>query len=167
MNRLLNNIVRLFRRLAGAMRAWRRSHGHREMMYDATANKEQLLDPVRREGGQRTRIVHVIGPRASSDGIGWDEEQIGYMEDGLVQTRVQYRQARRCDCGAVLAYDNSILGTCIVCGRVVCKQEGCAARCERCGALVCARHAVRINKHMFCGPHRLYGWWLRFWGMLE
>jgi hypothetical protein len=131
------------------------------------AGKDELLEPFREGTGHRMREVHVIGPPASSDGIGWDLEQVDYMEDQRVQTSVKYRQARRCDCGALLDYKNSVLGTCSLCSRVVCKQEGCSARCERCGVLVCARHVVRIHKHNFCTRHKLYGLWLCFWGLLK
>lgn len=167
MNWFMHMMAVLFRRAVALARRRTRSHRWQEELYDSMADKDELLEPFQEGTGHRQREVHVIGPTASSDGIGWDQELVEYMDDQRVQTSVTYRQARRCDCGAVLAYDNSVLGTCRACSRVVCKQEGCAARCERCGVLVCARHAVRIREHTFCPRHRFYGLWLCFWGLLK
>ena len=143
------------------------SRRQREDLYASNRGRDDDAAAVHERGGTRTRNVHVIGPPASSDGVGFDQEEVEYMTGEMVQTKVKYDGFRRCDCGAVLGFGNSVLGTCAVCLRLVCKQEGCSARCERCGALVCARHAACLKKHTFCSRHRAYGLWLMFWGCLE
>lgn len=168
MGPFLRAIVELFRRVLNIARREHLSRRRQqEDLYASSRDREDDAAEVRRRGGTRTRNVHVIGPLASADGVGFDHEEVEYMSGDMVHTKVKYDGFRRCDCGAILAFGNGVLGTCAVCFRVVCKQEGCSERCGRCGALVCARHAVRLKKHAFCSRHRAYGLWLMFWGCLE
>jgi len=160
----MEHLINLLSRLFGSRTASRRLQ---EDMYESGSSKDELLEPLREGTGTLRREVHVIGPRASSDGVGWDKERVEYVDGKKVTTTVEYSQSRRCDCGAVLAYGNTVLGTCSVCSRIVCKAEKCAARCDRCGALVCTSHCVHIGEHSFCTRHRAYGLWMRFWGMLK
>ena len=133
---------------------------------DGALDRENALDGVRVRGGTRTREIYVIGPRASSDGIGWDDDRIEYVDERNVARIRHFKGMRLCDCGAVLAFGNTLLGTCLLCGRCVCSREGCSARCSRCGALVCQRHAAKFGERVFCLRHSWLGWWLRFWGCL-
>jgi len=164
---IFERIIELLQSITGALRGNSVSRWRQEDIYESSASKHELVEPLREGTGTRKREVHAIGPWASSDGVGWDKERVEYVDGQRVQTTVEYSQARRCDCGAVLAYQNYVLGTCRICSRVVCKHEGCAARCDRCGALVCTRHCVHIGEHTFCTRHRAYGLWMRFWGVLK
>jgi len=164
---LVERIAGLLRACTDALLSRRTSRWHQEEIYESRGNKEEFFESLRAEGGGRTHTLQAIGPAASSDGIGWEEEDISYTDEDMVQTNVKYRLSRRCDCGSILSHDNMVLGTCSVCSRVLCRQEGCGARCERCGALVCRRHSQSFGEHMFCSGHRYHGLWLLFWGALK
>lgn len=124
------------------------------------------LDAAAESGGMRARKLDVLGGPASEDGLASDSEKLAY-EDGLVHTELDLTVLKRCDCGALVAGDNAILGVCAACGRTVCRLEGCSARCERCGALVCRRHSFTVRGHTFCSRHRGHAYWLLFWGVME
>jgi hypothetical protein len=164
---LFYRITEMLRRVAGLVTARNVSRRRQEDLYASSRDREDDAAAVRQRGGTRTRNVQVIGPPASSDGVGFDQEEVVYMSGDMVHTRVKYDGFRRCDCGAVLGFGNSVLGTCAVCGRVTCKQQGCSARCERCGALVCRRHAFTLGAHTFCPRHRINGLGLRLWEMVK
>jgi len=158
---LLENLMTL-------MRARTREKNQREDLYASGGNRQTIMRSLAEDGDSRKRVVHAIGPRASTDGLGWESEYFTYVDDNSVQMVVDYRLTRRCDCGALIGYnDVSLLGICGVCSGTVCTNEGCSSRCERCGTIVCARHAVKISKHTFCQWHGLYGRWLQFWGCLQ
>lgn len=168
MRTVLAAIVRFFRALLAGFRSIRSRRRRAEDLYTSASRdtRDELLASISRRGGFHRRQVHMLAPPASSDGVAFDEETFDYANADGVPTQVALRQAIRCDCGAVLAYGNNLIGTCSVCGATVCGREGCARRCERCG-LVCARHAVTFGKHTFCTRHRLFAWWLLWWGMLK
>jgi hypothetical protein len=163
---LLNLIVELFQRAAVTIGRRRISRQRQEDLYASGGDREETLSTLRNAEGFRKRTVHMIGPRVSSDAIGYEEEQVQYVDDDNVQTEINYRFSRRCACGNLVTNDNWILGACNVCGRILCRAKGCGERCEKCGDLVCRRHAVKFGKHTFCSAHSLYGWWLWFWGCL-
>jgi len=153
--------------LSSHLAAGRHDLHRREDLYSSMENKEEFLESLRNAGGERKRVVHEVGPLASSDGTSWDEERIVYWDrERAIQNVIEHRHTRRCDCGAILAYENHILGTCMVCGGIVCQSEGCANRCEYCGSLVCGRHAIKYGEHTFCSRHRLIAWWRLFWGYM-
>jgi len=129
-------------------------------------DREELIEALREHGGFRRHEVHSVGPPVSVDGLGWDADHLEYAE-GLLQTEVDLRSLRRCDCGCVIAFGNSILGLCGVCGATLCARDGCSAgHGECCGALLCMRHAVRFRGHTFCSRHRGLLYWRAFWGVL-
>ena len=164
---LLNIIVELFHRAAVIIRRRRLSQRRQEDLYESGGDREETLSTLRNAEGFRRRTVHVIGPRVSSDAIGYEDEQVQYVDDDNVQTEINYKVSRRCECGALVTHDNWMLGACNICGRALCGAKGCGERCEKCGDLVCRRHTVRFGKHTFCSRHRWYGWWLMFWGCLQ
>jgi len=125
--------------------------------------RENALDGVRTHGGHRVREVYVLGPRASHDGIGLDDDRIQFMDENAVQWDVRFREIRSCDCGALIGFGNSLLGVCR-CGRTVCQQKGCGHRCQWCGSLACSTHSVRSGERCFCLRHSWCLLWLRFWG---
>lgn len=168
MNWLIHTIAQLFRMVVSLMRRTRLSREWQEDLYESGGDREAVMRHLGEDADSRKRVVHAIGPRASSDGIGGESELFTYVDEEGTQTVIDYRTARRCDCGTLIGYkDVSLFGTCQICARTVCNQEGCASRCEKCGSIVCGRHKVELGGHVFCPHHRLYGLWLGFWGLLK
>lgn len=164
---IFERIMEMLQWITDALRRSRPTRWRQEDLYSGAADKDEELTRVRELGGKRVRTVYVIGSEASMDGVSHDTEVIDYWSDEHVQTKVNYHEIRRCDCGALMAGDNLALGTCSVCLSVICHAEGCSARCERCGDLVCKRHSIRLKEHTFCSHHRMSGYWLAFWGLLK
>ena len=178
MFRLLRAILRALSRRgeppesqSGNARGGEASRRRQEDVYSSASVKDELNRQLRENSGYRKRTVHEIGDFVSSDGIAWDEEQAGYF-DGDVQTEIVHRQARRCSCGEVLGYGNTnIIGICVMCGRTVCTrcsglddEPKAPPHCEYCSALTCRIHTLRYRGRTYCVRHRLYAWWLIFWG---
>lgn len=159
--------VRIIEKATRPLRRRRWTRQWQEDLYSGGTDRDEELARVRELGGKRVRTVYVIGSEASSDGVSHDTEEVDYWSEEHVQTKVNYHEMRRCDCGALIAGDNLALGTCSICLRVICHAEGCSARCEYCGSLVCKRHSIELNEHTFCSHHRMNGYWLAFWGLLK
>lgn len=166
--RLVRFIVRM---LGEPGRRWRRREDERlrqDDLYASTANRDALLDAERDDVRNRERTVQVVGPPVSSDGVAWDDEQVEYWHDGRATVTLKHRVARRCDCGALIAGETRILGTCSHCSRILCSAQGCGgARCLVCGSMVCPRHAFTSGGHTFCPRHRLQGLGLRLWEVVK
>jgi len=164
---LLRAIGLLVRRLTGSGREVEARAQELEELRRAQEAREEEVARLRNAGGFRQETIHVIGPPASTNGRAYVEDHLGYVDgtDNPVQTTVDYREVRLCDCGAILGRENPALGTCRVCARVLCSKEGCAKRCERCGSMVCVRHAVKLGEKTFCWHCRWHGRWLRWWGV--
>ena len=165
MDWLLRSLGALGRWVVGRVGARRAGRLRAERLYDGAAEREEFLAHARQHGGTYERTIHVVAPRASMDGVAFEEEEIGY-DEGDVETKVVVHAWRRCDCGAAIGKTGHLLGTCTICGRVVCTAPGCAARCERCGAVTCRRHSVTHSGRTFCTRHRWLAWWLAYWGAL-
>ena len=167
MRRLVRLIIRMLEEPGRRARARDDALLRQEDLYASGVNREALLDAQRDDVRNRERTVHVVGPRASSDGVAWDDEQVEYWHDGRATVTLKHRVTRRCDCGALIAGDTRILGTCSHCSRILCSADGCSARCESCGALVCKRHALAFGDRTFCPRHRLRGLGLRIWELIK
>lgn len=139
----------------------------RENAYSSASNADSLFPNILERSHHVKRIIDVIGPMASSDGMLSNNSVIGCHDENGTPQEITHRIIRRCDCGSVIGYNNTTVGACRICSRIVCAMEGCSARCEKCGALVCARHSFRYHEHIFCSAHRLHALWLIFWGVLE
>ena len=161
---LIAAIVELVRWLSGRHVRGRAPLGRRRGLPAAAEQRDDMLDGVRTHGGHRVREVYVLGPRASRDEIGLDDDRIQFMDENAVQWDVRFREIRSCDCGALVGFGTSLLGACQRCHRTLCTRDGCAHRCEYCGAVVCSRHRVSFGNRTFCSMHAWYGAWLRFWG---
>lgn len=167
--RWLLGVVRILGSLISRATGRGREREAQEREIEEIRRAEQARDAevarLRNAGGFRQETIHVIGPPASSDGRAYFEDHSSYVDENQVQTSVDYREVRRCDCGAILGRENPALGTCRVCARVLCSKEGCARRCERCGSMVCVRHAVKLGEKTFCWRCRWHGRWLKWWGV--
>ncbi len=166
MRRFIVYLAAVIRAMRG--RDARRQRQWQEQLFGSTAGTDALLDAQRDDVRNRERTIQVVGPRASSDGVTWDDEQVEYWHDGRATVTLKHRVARRCDCGALIAGDTRILGTCSFCSQILCSAEGCGgARCEACGALVCRQHAFAFGDHTFCPRHRLNGLKVRMWELIK
>lgn len=156
MRRIWNHIVQLLYGRARSRRLWQ------EDLYASASDRDALLDADRDDVRNRERTVQVVGPPVSSDGVAWDDEQIEYWHDERATVTLKLRVTRLCDCGAAIAGETRILGTCSRCARILCNAEGCSGgRCERCGEILCRRHAHAFGDHTFCPRHLLQGLGLR------
>ena len=161
---LLDAIARLVRHALGLPEAGAGfdavlDGGEQDPLADERAIREASLLAL---GGERRIVRQRVGPPVSADGIGGQQEVIIYAH-GLVPTRLEVHELRRCPCGTVLTGQVFVLGICSVCGVPVCSSPGCAARCCECGATLCRRHAVQARGRMYCTGHRLLGYWSAFW----
>jgi hypothetical protein len=167
MGRLLRIIASWVHRATGRGRDREARARELEELHRAENARAEEVARLRNAGGFRKETIHVVGPPTSTDGRAYVEDHLEYFDENAVQTSVDYREVRQCDCGALLGRENPILGMCRVCARVLCSKEGCAHRCERCGSMVCTRHIVKWGARVFCSNCRLRVYWLSFWGLLK
>ncbi len=113
---------------------------------------------------ERTVTRHNLGPPASSDGVGWEKEQLKIV-DGVTPTVIEETTFRLCDCGIWVNPGNNVKGVCSICGRITC--ELCHAACDHCGAHVCKADMREIQGRSYCLRHAALGYWSAFWRGVE